>query len=118
LKPTAVALDSAVTAAVDVRDAGNTAHDASSGSCPAGPTRTRSTSSRKADICMTLAPDRISTPFAVAREDVTRSSRTDVDFCGVCAVDFVSVAAAKISNPRTTKIKLRTRDTQHLVGAN
>jgi hypothetical protein len=67
---------------------------------------------------MTLAPDRISTPFAVAREDVTRSSRTDVDFCDVCAVDCVSVAAAKISNARTTRMKLLTLDTQHLMGAN
>jgi hypothetical protein len=60
---------------------------------------------------MMLAPDRISTPLEVAREDVTRSSRTDVDFCGVCAVDFVSVAAAKISNARTAKTKTLTRDT-------
>jgi hypothetical protein len=67
---------------------------------------------------MTLAPDRISTPFAVARDDVTRSSRTDVDFCAVCAVDLVSVVAAEISNPRTTKIKPLTFDTQHLMGAN
>jgi hypothetical protein len=67
---------------------------------------------------MTLAPDRISTPFALAREDVTRSSRTDVDFCCVCAVDTVSVAAAKISNAKTTKTKLLTLDTQHLMGAN
>jgi hypothetical protein len=67
---------------------------------------------------MTLAPDRISTPFAVAREDVTRSSRTDVDFCAVCAVEFDSVAAAKISNPRTTKMSRLTLDTQHLMGAN
>jgi hypothetical protein len=67
---------------------------------------------------MTLAPDRISMPFAVALEDVTRSSRIDVDFCAVWAVDFDSVAAAKISNARTTKTKLLTLDTQHLMGAN
>jgi hypothetical protein len=67
---------------------------------------------------MMLAPDRISMPFAVAREDVTRSSRTEVDFCGVCAVDCVSVAAAEISDARTTKMKPLTLDTQHLMGAN
>jgi hypothetical protein len=67
---------------------------------------------------MTPGPDRISTPFDVAREDVTRSSRTEVDFCGGCAVDFLSVAAAEISNPRTTKIKVLTLDTQHPMGAN
>jgi hypothetical protein len=67
---------------------------------------------------MTLAPDRISMPFAVAREDVTRSSRTDVDLCCACAVDFVSVAATEISNARTAKIKLLTLGTQNLMGAN
>jgi hypothetical protein len=67
---------------------------------------------------MTLAPDRISIPFAVAREDVTRSSRTEVDFCPVCADDFVAVAAAEIRIARTTKRKLLTLDTQHLLGTN
>jgi hypothetical protein len=67
---------------------------------------------------MTLAPDRISTPFAIAREDVTRSSRTDVDLGGACAVDFLSVAAAEISNARPTKMRLLTLDTQNLIRVN
>jgi hypothetical protein len=67
---------------------------------------------------MTLAPDRISIPFAVAREDVTRSSRTDIDFCCACAVDFVSVTATEISNARTAKIKPLTFGTQDLMEAN
>jgi hypothetical protein len=67
---------------------------------------------------MTPAPDRISIPLAVAREEVTRSSRTDVGFCCVCAVDFVSVAAAEINNARTAKMKLVTLGTQDLMGAN
>jgi hypothetical protein len=67
---------------------------------------------------MTLAPDRISMPFALDREDVTRSSRTDVDLCCVCAVDLVSVAAAEINNARTAKMKPLTFGTQDLIGAN
>jgi hypothetical protein len=67
---------------------------------------------------MTPAPDRISIPFAVAREDVTRSNRRNVDFCCVCAVDFVSVAAAEINNASTAKMKPLTLDTRDLIGAN
>ena len=64
-----------------LREAGRTAHEASSGNCPAGPTRTRSTSSRRAVICMIAAPACISIPLGVAREAVTRSRRTKPDFC-------------------------------------
>jgi hypothetical protein len=67
---------------------------------------------------MTPAPDRISIPFTIAREDVTRSNRRNVDFCCGCAVDFVSVVAAEISNARTAKMKPLTLDTQNLMGAN
>jgi hypothetical protein len=67
---------------------------------------------------MTLAPDRISMPLAVAREDVTRSSRTDVDFCCVCAVDLVPMAATGISIARTAKMKPLIFGTQDLMEAN
>ncbi len=63
LKPTELPLDSGVTLTFAVREDGRTANDASSGSCPADPTRTRRTSSRNAVICRMAVPERISIPL-------------------------------------------------------
>src|SRR6266567_6572860 len=117
LNPTEELELSGDTLTVEVRAAGSTAHEASSGSWPLGPTRTRSTSSRRAVIWSTAGPAWISIPLAVAREAVTRSSRTNPDFCWDSAVDFACVVAARNRIPSTTKTNCLTLGTQHLMGA-
>src|SRR6476659_68457 len=114
LKPTALALDSGVTLAVAVRDVERTAHEASSGNWPEGPTRTRTTSSRRAVICITAEPERISIPLALGREAVTRSSRTKPGFCWDSAAELACDVAARNKNPNRTGRKLTTLFTQHL----
>ena len=74
LKPTAFPPFAAVTVTFAVRASGSTAHDASSGSVPSGPTRTRITSSRSAVISITAEPLCNSMPLSSALLAVTRSS--------------------------------------------
>src|ERR1017187_165872 len=116
VKPTDVSVDSGVTETEEVRDAGSTAQDASSGSAPAGPTRTRSTSSRKAVICMIPLPERISIPLVNGREAVTRSNRTKPDCCLASPAEFACDVLTKTAN--TTNRKRPAFCTQHLKGAN
>src|SRR5580698_2068477 len=118
LNPTDFELDWGDTATEDVREAGRTAQDASSGSWPAEPTRTRSTSSRSAVICRIAAPERISIPLERAREAVTRSRRTKPDFCWASALAFACDVAARNRKTGTTNRKRTTLCTQHLMGAN
>jgi hypothetical protein len=54
---------------------------------------------------MTADPDRISTPLAVAREPVTRSSRMKADFGWVSAVEVVGEFAVQRNTANTAKIK-------------
>src|ERR1700739_1395715 len=117
LNPTDAPFDSGVTFALAVREEGSTAHEASSGSCPVGPTRTRTRSSRNAVICMTAAPERISIPFARARDEVTRSRRTNVGFG--CAPELMVSCDAAATNriPITTNEEHLALVTQHLMGA-
>jgi hypothetical protein len=114
LNPIADPFDSEPTFTVAVREEGSTAHEASSGSCPACPTRTRTTSSRNAVICITAVPERISIPFGSAREPVTRSSRTKAALvCAEAAVVICDVAA-KNRTAKTAEEKPLTRYTLHL----
>jgi hypothetical protein len=54
---------------------------------------------------MTADPDRISTPLAVAREPVTRSSRTKAGFTWASAAKVVRNVAVQIKTAKTTKMK-------------
>src|ERR1700677_1705762 len=118
LNPTVLELDCGLTAIEAVREAGSTAQDASSGNCPAGPTRTRNTSSRSAVIAMIAAPDRISIPLEMAREAVTRSRRTKPGFCWASALEIACDVAARNRKTGTTNQERTALCTQHLMGAN